>query len=91
MKEVKVLPAFVFVGHRYVQQAGSEKRGDHYTRYHSHFVSARKHLPTTVAFSYEEGTDLGSKEAAVFLEEGLDQQEGDSLGDAVRRVESHTG
>lgn len=73
MGEVKSSPISVFVGHRHLQHAASAWRGEHCIWYHSYLIPKSRDLPDAVASVYENGTALGVKKAAVFLERDLDQ------------------
>lgn len=50
MKELKIPPTSVSVGHEYVQHADSGWRGEHYIRYHSYLVPEKNDLPDKIAF-----------------------------------------
>lgn len=61
MEEAEVLPAPVFVGHGYVQQAGHEWRSEHCIWYLIYLNLEIGDLQDAVAFDYEESTALWSR------------------------------
>lgn len=91
LEEVEILPSSVFVGHRYVQHKGSEWRGEHCFRYRSYLNPENHELPDARASAYGNRTVFNSKEAAVSLQRGLDRQEEDSDGGAVKEDGSIRG
>lgn len=83
MGEVEIPPIFDFVSYKYVQHAESGRREDCSNRYRSHLNPKNRDMPDEKAFAHEKIMALGLKKTALYLEGGLDQQNGDPYGGVV--------
>lgn len=74
MPEVETPPRPVFVGHGYIQHAGSEWRDEHFIQHCSYLLSESHGLPDAIAFAHRGSTDLGAEKHLLSLRTSLDQQ-----------------
>lgn len=76
---MEIPPISVFVGYGCVLLSCRDLRGAHCIWYHCYLLPVSHGLADGITFACGDSIDLGSKKAAVVLERGLYQQEGDSM------------
>lgn len=72
LKDVEILPTFVFVYHGHVRPIVRERLREHCKWYQSHFTSDGSELCDAVALVYEEGIAPMSEKHAMWLHRSLD-------------------
>lgn len=79
MIAVKILPAPLLAGHRYVLHAGCDWRGKHYTRYRSYPIPTSYDLPDAEAFVYRSSVALGTEKHFLSVQKDLGPETGDPV------------